>query len=109
MCVQVAFIIPVYVDIGAQDGDTAMLAFTFAAANMAFQRMWDIKVTQLECTNENAWAETILTEVVTKHINSCFALRPRDTSCLQFHTGLTGRIETFNFNANNDNHLNNQQ
>ncbi len=35
--------------------------------------------------------------------------RPRDTSCLQYLTGLTGRIESFNFRATADNHLNNQQ
>ncbi len=32
-----------------------------------------------------------------------------DTSCLQFMTGLTGRIESFNFDEVGDNHLNNQQ
>ncbi len=41
-----------YIDIGANSGDTATLAFAFSAAN--FNRMWDIKVTQVECTNENA-------------------------------------------------------
>ncbi len=31
------------------------------------------------------------------------------TDCLQYHTGTQGRIETFNFRAMNDNHLNNQR
>ncbi len=35
-------------------------------------------------------------------------IRPPGT-CLQYHTGLTGRIETFNFNEGNGLHLNNQQ
>ena len=35
--------------------------------------------------------------------------RPRDNCCLQYHTGCVGRIETFNFGNQNDNHLNNQQ
>ena len=26
--------------------------------------------------------------------------RPTDPGCLQYHTGTTGRIETFNFQAN---------
>ena len=38
-----------------------------------------------------------------------FPSSPRDESCLQFLTGLAGRIETFNFDALGDNHLNNQQ
>ncbi len=42
----------VYVDIGANSGDTATLAFSFMGT--AFQRMYDIKVTQIECTNEMA-------------------------------------------------------
>lgn len=37
-----------------------------------------------------------------------FAGSPPDT-CLQYHTGLMGRIETFNYQATGDNHLNNQQ
>ncbi len=38
---------PVYVDIGENSGDTATLAFAFNGANAAFQRMFDIKVTQV--------------------------------------------------------------
>jgi len=74
----------IYVDIGELGGDTATLSFAFQGT--AFQRTWDIKVTQVECTNPGA---------------------PPDT-CLQYHTGLTGRITTFNYNAAGDNHLNNQ-
>ncbi len=43
--------VSVYVDIGSNSGDTATLAFMFDA--MAFQRMWDIKVNQIECTSES--------------------------------------------------------
>ena len=35
--------------------------------------------------------------------------RPRNNCCLQYHTGCTGRIQTFNYGNSNDNHLNNQQ
>ncbi len=37
-----------------------------------------------------------------------FFSRPPNT-CLQYQTGLTGRIETFNFANTNENHLNNQK
>ena len=30
----------------------------------------------------------------------CYIFRPTDPGCLQYHTGTTGRIETFNFQAN---------
>jgi hypothetical protein len=36
-----------------------------------------------------------------------FGFRPPDT-CLQYLTGLTGRITTFNYASTTDNHLNNQ-
>ncbi len=41
----------VYVDIGANAGDTATLTFGFGAA-VTTARMFDIKVTQLECGNQ---------------------------------------------------------
>jgi hypothetical protein len=40
------------VDIGEQSGDTASLAFNFQGT--AFQRSWDIKITQVECCNAAA-------------------------------------------------------
>ncbi len=40
----------VYVDIGANEGDTATINMAFSTASTA-TRMWDIKVTQLECGN----------------------------------------------------------
>ncbi len=40
-----------YVDLGANDGDTATLTFGFGTT-VAMARMFDIKVTQLECGNE---------------------------------------------------------
>lgn len=41
-----------YVDIGAEGGDTASLAFALSGAGV--DRMWDVKITQLECSNANA-------------------------------------------------------
>jgi hypothetical protein len=43
----------VYVDIGAESGDSATLAFAFPGTQ-TFSRSWDIKVTQLECSNPSA-------------------------------------------------------
>ena len=44
------FVLPtVYVDIGAEDGDNLQLVFNLVGMN--FNRMFDIKVTQLECAN----------------------------------------------------------
>ncbi len=36
-----------YVDVGALSGDSATLAFAFSAANANFNRIWDIKITQV--------------------------------------------------------------
>jgi len=63
----------VYMDMGTASTATATLAFTFAGASTT--RMWEIKATQIPCSAN---------------------YRP-DSGCLQYHQGLTGRIETFNF------------
>ncbi len=46
----------VYVDIGANGGDSATIAFAFntPAGVAALARIWDVKVTQVECSNANA-------------------------------------------------------
>ena len=48
-------------------------------------RSWEIKVTQIDC---------------------CNPARPDDSGCFQYHTGLTGRVKTFNFdNCPGQSHL----
>jgi len=75
----------VYMDMGVPSTATATLAFTFAGASTT--RMWEIKATQIPCSAN---------------------YRP-DSGCLQYHQGLTGRIETFNFaNTAVQSHLRNQ-
>jgi len=74
----------IYVDLGANGGDSAQISFSFTGNG---NRKWDIKLTQVECGSPN---------------NPPYG-------CLQYHTGHTGRIMTFNFAATTDNHLNNQQ
>jgi len=77
----------VYLDLGRQAADTATLAFTFGgttAAARAANRYWDIKVTQIPC-------------------NSNY---DPPNGCLQYHTGIDGRITTFNWGGTQ--HLRNQ-
>jgi len=74
----------IYVDIGNGASDTATLAFAFTGSSTA--RKWDIKVAQIPCS-------TTYTPT---------------SGCLQYHTGVTGRIETFNFNTAAGSHLPNQ-
>ena len=78
-------LVTVYVDFGALAADSVDLVFAFDGT--ATSQTWDIKATQVECSNPSS----------------------APSGCLQFETGLTGRIETFNFSPTADNHLNNQQ
>lgn len=79
----------VYVDIGNQATDTATLSFTFSstiAGTPATSRQWEIKISQIGCSNPN---------------------RPPQ-GCLQYFTTPTGRISTFNFFATSSAKLNSQ-
>jgi hypothetical protein len=64
----------IYVDMGAASSDTATAKFTFLSTSTT-GRTYEIKVTQIACSDIN---------------------RPQ-AGCLQYHTGLTGRLSTFNF------------
>ena len=64
----------VYVDIGPATGATGTISFNFATT-ASTTRQWEVKVTQVPC----------------------YQSRGRDSGCLQYHTGITGRIESFNF------------
>lgn len=75
-----------YIDAGNQASDTATLAFTFGATVNA-ARNWEIKVSQIACSNPN---------------------RP-PAGCLQYHTTPVGRISTFNYLAAASTHLANQE
>lgn len=66
----------VYVDIGTGASDSATLNFDFTNADtLSNTRFFEIKVTQLPCSNEYN----------------------RFPGCFQYHEGLTGRVETFNY------------
>ena len=82
-------LISVYVEVGKDASATATLDFSFGSSTIA--RSWEIKVTQLECSNPG---------------------RPYDSGCLQYFTGTTGRIESFNFpqtTTANQQHLHSQK
>ena len=64
----------VYVDIGPATGATGTISFNFATTSST-TRQWEVKVTQVPC----------------------YQSRGRDSGCLQYHTGITGRFESFNF------------
>jgi len=66
----------IYVDIGMDTGATAKLEFTFSTTVTTVSRSWEIKVTQIECSS---------------------LARPYDAGCLQYFTGTTGRLTSFNF------------
>lgn len=74
-----------YIDIGNGASDTSNIQFNFGGDND--NRRWEIKVTQIPCGTQG---------------------HPIGCGCLQYHTGLTGRLSTFNFADENDNHLMNQ-
>ena len=76
------FSISVYIEVG--DDDSATVAFTFADVDSS--RSFEIKVTQFTCDSE---------------------MRPPE-GCLQYHMGIDGSLQTFNF-ANDDVHLADQQ
>jgi len=66
----------IYVDIGPTSGASATVSFSFGTNTASVSRSWEIKVTQIEC-----WSNS----------------RPYDSGCNQYHTGTTGRIQSFNF------------
>lgn len=75
-----------YIEVGSGADATATLAFTFGTSATT-ARTWEIKVTQLECSNRS---------------------RPPQ-GCLQYFTGPAGRIESFNFqNTVTQQHLHDQ-
>ena len=63
----------VYMEMGNSATDTATLAFTFSGTSTV--RTWELKATQIPCGSP---------------------VRPPD-GCLQYHTTLQGRFQTFNF------------
>lgn len=66
----------IYLDFGPSSTAQATLAFTFATTStITTQRQWDIRASQIPCGSN---------------------YRP-PVGCLQYHTGLTGSFQTFNY------------
>ena len=77
----------VYIELGTTSTASTTLAFAIGTSTTV-SRIWEIRVAQIECWN---------------------TARPYDTGCLQYHTGITGRFETFNYPATSESHLPSQQ
>ena len=63
-------------------------SINFFIGGTAFQRNWDIKISQYQCNDYE------------------YLGGPPD--CLQYHTGATGNIKSFNFGTTTGTHLTNQ-
>jgi len=66
-----------YLEMGTLAADTATLTFITSAATAITNRSWRIKVTQISCTS---------TERAPNH-------------CVQYHTGVTGNVQTYGFQS----------
>ena len=74
-------------DMGSAATDTATLTFTFDGTTSTI-RTWELKATQIPCSSPS---------------------RP-DLGCLQYHTTLAGRFQTFNYaDSTNMQHLASQK
>lgn len=77
----------IYVDVGDMAENVATLNFAFSNQASQGTRQWDMKVTQIPCGSNAA----------------------PPNGCLQYLTGYTGKIKTFNFDTRTGTHLPNQR
>lgn len=81
---------------GNEPTSSAMLTFTFDTAASTI-RTWEIKATQISCSSRAKYTCYIQFSVLANFDTEMSFFRPYDNSCLQYYTGITGRIESFNF------------
>ncbi|XP_055315358.1 uncharacterized protein LOC129575574 isoform X2 [Sitodiplosis mosellana] len=74
----------IYIDAGVGDNNPIML--TLITSGPPFPRMWRIRITQIECSS----------------------ISKADSGCLQYHTGVYGKVKSFNFDFNVGKQLSNQ-
>ncbi|XP_037082262.1 uncharacterized protein LOC119102918 [Pollicipes pollicipes] len=74
-----------YIDAGVQGTDSP-ITLSIVTSGTSFARTWKIRVSQIHC-------------------NELYTAEP---SCLQYHTGVSGKIQSFNFDFTNGNQLSNQ-
>lgn len=75
----------VYVDVGVGRESNPIL-MTIITSDAPFPRSWRIRTTQIECGS----------------------ISKADTGCLQYYTGVYGRVKSFNFDPIAGLHLSNQ-
>lgn len=73
-----------YIDTGVGDSNPIML--TLITSGAPFPRMWRIRISQIECTS----------------------IAKADAGCLQYYSGVYGRVKSFNFDMNVGSQLSNQ-
>lgn len=73
-----------YVDAGV--GDSNPITISVITSGSPFPRLWRIRISQIECTS----------------------ISRADPGCLQYYTGVYGRLKSFNFDANVGSQLSNQ-
>ena len=102
----------VYLDIGNSDSSTVEFAFGTTSST---SRQWDVKVAQIPCGASYGYVmlkkipnNFVFVNHSKSEIISLKSIRPPD-DCLQWSTGITGRITTFNFLNSGGSHLNNQK
>lgn len=75
----------VYIDTGV--GQSNPIIVTVITSGPAMQRTWRIRITQIPCTS----------------------IAKADQGCLQYHSGVYGRVRSFNFDTTNGRQLSNQE
>lgn len=86
-CVQQHFYfdLTVYVDTGV--GQSNPIIVTVITSGPAMSRHWRIRITQIPCTS----------------------IAKADQGCLQYHSGVYGRVRSFNFGTSSGRQLSNQE
>ena len=101
----------VYMDIGTGCENTGKIDLAFGTA-ASTSRQFEIKVTQVECTSRSRYTNLLKALKYAKKLwifNILYDFkRPTASGCLQYHTGTTGRIQMFNYQADGQ-HLANQR
>ena len=80
----------VYVDMGLSSNNPVVL--TVVTAGQSFSRTFSIKITQIEC---DSLAKGIFMEII---LNYSKMLLQAANGCLQYFTGVSGSLESFNYN-----------
>ena len=91
---------------GALSSDTATLNFDFSGSSNI--RQWDIKVTQVPCNGRGRQVLRVSILVMFFVCTTDLIFRAPD-GCLQYHTGVSGRITSFNFLDSGGTHLASQK